>query len=677
MPIQRTYKAVIIFSILSGITALPIVVSELHAWEDGSLQNTYAAPDSDHFFIQHPQVEIGLSAKLEEDKKQVQDTETTTTEYEFRESMTISTKGWVYHPDLMTFRLAFTPQWQQESFRRSQSPSLSTESDQSENATIMAFDTGATLFNEKPLSVDLFASRKAEQIDFSNIRDSDIDSQRWGARLNYASPILPTSLSFTHHRSDQSGFYRSIEDRNEARLTLQHLAARSVTRLSLVHDHADGTTYTALGDSDVRIRATSAELTNAFFITDEPGPKLDSRLYGIRSEYNALDYDTRQISENLYWPHTKNLQTRYFATYSDRRFDDSDQTETCLGAGLTHLFRDRLTTTFNTSATMSDFSDSGENLYHSDLGLRYRHPFPWGSIEFGAAYDYSVTNRRGGQNIIPTELRLTLSTGTDSYLNHDNIITDSIMITDISGTVMYTLNIDYTIETLGTDVRISRTLTGAIADGQQVMARYNYRLDAGFDDSRFGQSYQIHLNLWSFLFLTYNHDRLDQSIESGRAPYDSRKDVINTIRLGLVSKWSETRLLYQKQDRNNGNSMDTRSLEQLFNFRPVQNLFVNVTGGVGTRTYIESDVDEHFYSLGTSIGWTPKWWCHLSLNGIRNSTYNSGKEALDYQIAAKVRLTYGLWTASVVYRLRDQNDPGMDYGLWRQEALVTLSRRLW
>jgi hypothetical protein len=302
---------------------------------------------------------------------------------------------------------------------------------------------------------------------------------------------------------------------------------------------------------------------------------------------------------------------------------------------------------------------------------------PWGSVELGAAYDYGVTRRSGTQNIIPTEERLALSTGTETFLDKEDVDLGSIVVTDITGATVYAENIDYQIETAGPVMRISRTLMGAISEDQQVTVHYSYRIDAAYDDSRFGQKYRFDLAMWSFVYLAYSHRRIDQDILSGEPPNDPLNDTSDTLRLSFVTKWSDTQLLYDKQDRSNDNSSVTRSVTQRINLRPARTLFLNFSGNIGDRDFPELDEEERFYLLGTTMGWTPESWCNFSLNCLRNNISGDQRDELNTEIATTVKLIYGIWTGSLSYRLRDQDDNQNGNSLWRQEVIIQFTRHLW
>jgi len=659
----RNIQTAFILIILVGM-ALPVAVSPLHAQDDG------------YFFIQRPKLGLGAYCRLRDEKRETFGDKNQYKDRKFRESLTLETNGWVYHPNLMEYRLFLEPTWQQETFRRTPT-ATNADPNNDEDTSLLAYDVEATLLKRKPVSLNLFADRNTGEIDYTNAPDADIERQSLGTRLNFASKTLPASIACIHRELDETGFYRTEEDRDEARLNIGHNAKKSVTQLNMRYDNTDRTTRTTFDATDMVSETLSTELSNVYYITDGDKIRLNSQLYNMQADYNDLDQSTWLISENLFWTHSKNLLTRYRADYNRREFGGSVNEEKRIGADLTHLLNDRLTTDVGVAAIINDFAGGSEDLYQSTLSLLYRRPIPWGSVELGAAYDYGITRRDGYQETIPTDERLTLSISSETFLDKENILLESIVVTDLTGTVVYTESIDYRIETVGPMVRISRTLLGAITDGQQVIAHYSYRVDTGYDDSRFGQKYQFSLALWSYLTLAYSHRRIDQTILSGEPTGDPLDDTSNTVRLSFVTKWSDTELLYDQQDRSNGNSSTTRSINQRFNFKFARTFYLTLFGNIGDREFPDFDDDEQFYSVGSSVSWMPRQWCHFSLNYLRNSISGDRRDELDSEVATSIKLRYGIWTGDFTYRLRDQNDKQYGDSLWRQEMIFTLTRHLW
>ena len=661
--------------ILMGKSRTTVIIFLLFWISFQTMVSQLYAQDAGRFYIQRPKLGLGGYYKLVDEERENPNNKTKTSDEKFRESMTVDTKGWIYHPNLMAFHLSFEPQWQQETFRQDEG-AVNPNNSYDRDTSLLAYDVGTTFLKHKPVSLNLFANRKTGQIDLTNAQDTDIESETYGTRLNFNNSTLPVSIALIHHKFEQTGFYQSDEDRDEAQVTIRHNSKKSVSQLKMLYNKSD-TTRTSFDTIDISSKMMSTEFTNSYLFTNDNRIRLDSQIYNINADYDGTDQNTLNFSENLFWTHSKNLLTRYRVNYSRHEFGDSVNEEKRLSAALTHHLFDKLTTDLGAAAAFNDFEGGSEDLYTSNLGFLYRQPFHAGSVELGTAFDYGITNRSGTPKIIPTETQLALSTATQTFLDKENVDLGSITVTDITGATVYTENIDYQVTTVGPLVRISRTLLGAIADGQQVTVHYNYRIDTAYDDSRFGQKYRFSLALWSFLYLAYSHYRIDQHIRSGEPPNDPLHDTTDTVRLSFVTKWSDTQFLYDKQDRSNDNSSVTRSITQRFTLRPARNFFLNLSGDIGDRNYTDLDEEERFYSMGSSIGWTPKSWCNFSLIYLRNKISGDLHDQLNTEFATTAKLIYGIWTGSVSYRLRDQDDKQNGDSLWRQEIIIQITRHLW
>jgi hypothetical protein len=653
-------NSVLILTVVAILVAVPIS----HALAEG------------FFFIEPPELGLGSSYEHEEEKRTLQDSETKTTTHDMRENVTIGTGGWVYHPNLMKYRFTLEPEWRQESFRKKRSETDSTQKSD-RDTSVLAYDIETTFLSQKPLSLDIFANRSTRKIDLSRTQDTDIDTETWGSRLKFSNPVLPVTVSYTNRTSDQAGFYDSDEDRDQLQVTIRHNAKRSTSGLNLLLDDTEKTTRTTLDVTDITSKTRNAEFTNTFLFTGDERVRLDSLLYLGRAEYNDVKMDTRLITENFFWTHSKNLLIQYTANFNRREVDTFETKENSHNALLTHHLGDYLTTNLGAGVSYYSYVGGDMDQYRSDLAVRYYRPIPWGNIELFTRYDYEKSNRGGTGRVIPIEERHVLTTGEETVLRETDIAVESIVVTDLTGTVVYAENIDYMIFEMGPDVRISRSLLGAIADGQEVSIRYNHHLDTGYDDTRFGQDYRLDLSLWSFLNVTLAHRRLDQTIDSGNPPAYPLDDTSTSVRLRLDTGWAETRFEYETIDRENGNSILTKSVRELIHWRGFGSLSLHFSGQYGEREFTDTHEEETFYSYGTDIGWTPMRWCSLRLTALRNNISGDRQDMEFWEVSPNIQLRYGVWKASVVYRLTDQEDREVVNALWRQRFYFVVSRALW
>jgi len=628
------------------------------------------------FYMTRPKLGLGTFYRYEEEERTLSDSTTESTTHDMREYVTLQADGWVIHPNLMGYRLAIQPEWRQESFRKSPLAAQEAQSPD-RDSSVTAYDVKATFLEQKPLSLDLFSNRTTRQIDHTDLPDTDVETRSWGSRLRFTNAVLPVTASYTNSASDRTGFYTTEEDREILQISIRHLLKRSVSGLNILRDDTRKTMRITADATDVRSDTTNAEFNNTLFFSGDERVRLDSLVYLGRTELDDVRIDSRMVTEKFYWAIGKNLLTQYTLNFNRRKAGDVVTDERGGNALLTHHLGERLTTTFGVGVASVDFDGGGEDRYRSDLGFDYRQPLPIGSIDLSASYHYDRTNRDASGKEISTQSRVVLTTGDEAVLGAENIDPDSIVVTDVGGGVVFTEGVDYQVFEAGSEVRISRSLLGAIPDGEEVLVHYNYRVDSAYEDSRFGQDYRFDLSLWSFMSLTGIHRRLDQRILSGEPPSGRMDGTENSLYLRFDVGWSETRFEYAIRDRKSGDATTVKSVRELINVAAFRRLFLNLSGLYGERDFTDIHASETFYTYGADIRWQLAWWCQAGLIGRRNHI-SGDLQRMDYsEFSPKIQLTYGLWKASLVYRLTDQQDLGIDNRLWRQRFYFTLDRALW
>ncbi|NOY67902.1 MAG: hypothetical protein GXP53_00180 [Deltaproteobacteria bacterium] len=638
------------------------------------------------FFIERPKLGLNTYYEFEEEKRQTPDTDTETVYHDMRESATIATKGWIYHPNLLAYHFFFMPGWRQEKFKDRQKISGTSQAS-SQDTTLLAYDVGATLLRNKPVTLDIFTKQSNWRIQSKQVQSTDMESATRGARLNFVNKTLPVSFGFVNSKSIQAGFYRYDENRDELRFNIRHNAKNSITELNILNYETSRTTAgiaTTPATFTIDSNTTNTELRNTLFINGDESVRLDSQVYDIREGHDDINSDSFLISENLFWTHDKNLDTRYGLKYSRRKFDGAVNMEKFIKAGLTHRLYNRLTTDLGADIAYNDFAGASEDRYRSNLGFNYRRAIPWGTIELGAAYNFGLTRRSGSANIIPTKERHVLTSATTTFLEQANAHVESIVVTDLTGAIVYIEDIDYRVRIIGSEAMISRIPLGAIVDGQEVIIQYTYLVDSDYDDSRFGQNYRVDMTLWSFFYFTYTHRRLEQSILSATPAFLSEDmsgiridDTFDSIQIRLDTGWSDTRFLYSNEDRRSGNSMITRSVREIISLRPFTHFSFNFSGHYGNRRFKELNAEEIFYNFGSSIGWKPKWWCDFNMVCTRNGISGDMQDTVFTEISPTLRLQYGIWSCRLSYELSDQRDKAYGSRRWAQRAYFVINRRLW
>jgi hypothetical protein len=258
---------------------------------------------------------------------------------------------------------------------------------------------------------------------------------------------------------------------------------------------------------------------------------------------------------------------------------------------------------------------------------------------------------------------------------NQNVDLNSIVVTDVTGTILYIENVDYTVQEIDSSVQISRTLVGAIADGQTVLVDYRFLSDPNFDDSVFGQAYDIQLYLWNALTLRYGYLRTDQNIVSGPPPENTVDDRAHAAEIRLNLGWTDTRFTYEDTDRSSDLSTTMWTASQTFRLRPVRRFLTDVTGSYGWTDFKDRGETQDQYGLSGRLFWVPAGWCRFRVEGSWQKISGDLQDTEDTNVTAALELSYRIWSGGIYYRRSDLRNN--DQKQIKNELRVEIIRLLW
>jgi hypothetical protein len=627
---------------------------------------------SRYFQVARPRLGLGLSYDFEEERRGEPGSQTRDTSNEFRQRLELETNGWIYHPALCKYSLRFVPEWIQ----------TLREADPGENSTDTSFQPlyaiDAFFLEPKPYTLHGFAERREIRLRsaFSQVSDTTIDTYGGDLRLKYQ--VLPTFFKYTHTDTDQSGFFESNGNRDDFQLSSSHAASNSSTNLSALYTDNEQTNNGAT----TKVKTVDGNLGNEYnFVVDRTKKLLSSLSYRwsetTLSDGSSSDASFFQIRENLFWRYTPKLYTDYLLSYQKSDTDGFDRDTTTLRARMQHLLYENLTTTAEVGAILNDTSAGRENIYDTGLNLIYQRAIPWGNVTLNADFDYVFTDRSGfDESVIQVnDEPHVLTTGVVTLLDNENVSTNTIVVTDVTGTIVYSVNVDYTIAQVGNFTRISRTTVGAIANGQTVLVDYQYTSDPTFDDTIFNQAYGIQFYLWNALTLAYRFRNANQHIVSGPHPDNPIDDTAHTAEIRLNLGWSDTRLNFEDTDRSSGISTTTWVASQTFRLRPVRRFFADVTGSYGMTDFKDTHQTQDQYGLSGRLFWTPTGWCRFRAEGFWNKISGDVQHTTDSSLSAGVEFSYRIWSGGIFYYFDDSKVEQASRK--RQAVRVEILRILW
>jgi hypothetical protein len=610
-----------------------------------------------YFALERPRLGFRFRYEFESEKRTSPTQDRDDIMHVFRESLSISTTGWVYHPYLLHFRLSFAPELKQ----RLQEQTRDNETDSDTTYDIFtAYDVEATFLEKKPYTLDLFGHRDESSVRTAFSERTERRSDRYGGRFSLKYPVLPVVLGYTHLDAKETGFFSSRLDNDTYSFTANK--GTKNTRTVMNASYSD-TNRTSSGGSKSETKNTNVDFRNNFKVTADGRVNLRSYALYRRAESTqsnqTRDRDDRffTVSGDLDWQHRENLRSSYTIDYDRKDSEDFDSERTIVSASLSHRLYENLDTSLLGRASHEDFTGGKRDSYAGSLDFHYRRRIPWGKLGIRVGHSYDYTERETDQDPIEVlDESHVLQDGVVTQLDNPNVILNTIVVTDVTNTIIYVEDQDYTIEVDDSFVRIIRTTFGSIQDGQRVLVDYVFIPDPPFDDGVLGQRYGIDLSLWSVLTLNYNFLRRDQNILSGPTPTNTIDDTVHTAQMRLDWRWTETKLTFEDEDRSSGISSRAWTARETLRFRPARQTSLSFSGFYGRREFFDRDQTEENYTIEGDIGWSPRRQLRLSVRGFGGINSGTSQDTEKIGASANVDWAFRIWRGRIRYTFSDEND---------------------
>ncbi|MDD3813195.1 MAG: hypothetical protein PHZ02_01005 [Desulfocapsaceae bacterium] len=623
---------------------------------------------SQYFFMKRPTIGGQFIYEFKDESQTHNSITTKDTYHKFKEKIAVKTVGWLYHPALMQYSLMIEPELTQATEKMNPGESANI------NSFSPDYSMTATFLEPKPYTLNVFANRQQEPVwaAFAGNTESIVDSFGATGQLKYK--ILPTTLGYTHTKTDQTGFYTSQDIYDNFNLSSQHQTEKSNTRLSSTYSEDQRNSE----NFETQIKTFNNSLFNNFHITDDNNVNLNSTLTYRTQESNWFDTQNIYLREQLNWRHRPNLQSNYSVSHTRQESTNFDSDMTALEARLTHLLYENLTTNIGSRTHQYTYSGGKENTANGFLNFSYRRPLSWTTLGLQTGWDYLYTDRSGftSTEVLVTNEMHSLSLSKEIYLNNYNVDINSVIVTNNSGTIVYIENIDYSVEKINDYVRIRRLPFGSITDGQIVSVNYRYSRDSEYDDALLTENYGFYFDLWHDWFFSYNFLRVTQNILSGQAPQNLVDDTVQSVDIRYDIGWSNTSLSYEDNNRLSAPAY-TRSEFQETLYYSAQWLYFSVKGYLGQTDYKDREETKDFYGGIATVDWMLSRWCKLRFEGYYDKTLGDFEETENIGMKAGLEFRYRIWTARLSYEITDQNYILTDSQRTEHLARLELIRIMW
>jgi hypothetical protein len=427
----------------------------------------------------------------------------------------LNTSSYLWDQDILLLDLggAYSPELRDETYI--------TIPDRSEVRTLKKIELKSTLFNNKPLTLQGFYDFDQNYYNRELLTNVRSNNQLWGGILMFNNKILPLTLTYRNQKWDQEETrtgrsFKMDQDLVEARAS-KSFGSRD--RSELVYAHHDYLyRYAEIHETAHLIDRFA--FNNSVFFDATRKYNLNSRFSWYKQE-GTTSFRRVEILEGLTMqlPH----QLRLMANFNLFNLKDQMQTWDQLRGRVSvqHRLFQSLTSKLYLEYTRINL-ETGNLHQESDsrggIDLKYSKKIPTGYLNLTYRFyrhGHISDGSSGILQVINEEHRI--SDGELSLLNKPYVIENSVMVKDVSGSLIYQLNFDYILIERGSYLEIQRVPGGLIPDGGTVYIDYTYEQPGSYsyaaNNNYFGASILLFKRL---IELYYSYSKQDYpKVEQG------------------------------------------------------------------------------------------------------------------------------------------------------------------
>jgi len=580
----------------------------------------------------------------------------------FAPTLGLNLRGSVYHPNFLEFNLEGQGGYvrQDESEHTKGAPALR----RTDESFLQSYNFNALFLREKPYAATFYAnkSHSIQQLDIFN--SVTVDTQGYGARLDYKEGPVPMSLNVRHIDQEQSDLnFRNSNEQNVLEYKASYEHGRGGTDLTYNFGQfsrrtSDGIKFSdqqinqniSLGDSERFGKHDQMSLTSAFYFNADDSTNFPSQ--------NIM------LQENFTVKHTPTLDSFYNYNFSDFSIGPIETRSHFASAALRHQLYDSLTSVFDINGGWTDTASINDASNIRTIGIGdsenyVKHLGAWGNLTLGNGIRFQHESHEGDVHQIPREPH-TIIDGNPEFLKQPNVTG----VDDVSSpddTKHYLRGIDYDLRTHGalTEIYIPITNTNGVRTlkfGDPIVVTYTIHPQGSGSSSSLGDQVRIRLDLWNGRLGFYSNLGWIKNFTSGNIVVENAF----STQSGVDYSWRWLRLGAEYETRDsNFISYEAKNFYQSLMFHPgvattlsfdTRERWINYSSGVRQTVQDYSFVTRFHERLTGHLDYSLEGGIRSQQGGFLEQTMAAARAELNYSI--------GKLSLSVNYQFNDNETSG-------------------
>lgn len=411
----------------------------------------------------------------------------------------LESSSFIAHPNLLKLDVGveFNPE---KRFRQ-----FSTIPNRSEVYTLGRLDIRTTLFQEKQFTVNAFVNLNQNIINRENLTSSRTNRAFWGGGFNYRNKVLPFLINYQEGSWEQveietgrtySYWQRNI--RGEASKSFYNLDKHILT---YSYDDYINKQYYA---SELHNQIHFVELTSTLPFSSKKNYNLNTNFSNL-SQRGTNDFNRFQalLNVNMQLPGNFTLNGSY--NYFDQQYPLFwlDQHRGKINIG--HQLFQSLRTNVFANYSLNKSSLYTENDSRIGFNVNYTKKLSFGRLNINYMYFHRVFSRQS--ELAPINIKNeehVLKDGEITLLDKPFIEEQTVVVKDITGIIIYQLNVDYILIIQNDFIEIKRLPGGMISNNSSVYVDYTATLPGSYAYQLNNQAFSASILLFkNFLEIYY------------------------------------------------------------------------------------------------------------------------------------------------------------------------------
>jgi len=354
--------------------------------------------------------------------------------------------------------------------------------DRNELNTLKKLYVRASFFQHNAFNFNMYGNINENYNNRENLTNLKASFKNLGGMLNYSNKIVPIMVSYSQGRGEQEEIqtgrdYITEQNNFETRAT-KSFGANDRNQFVFSHNEYTYEDNLLLSNQNqnsnmVKNNITRWSLYNNLFFDSKRNYSFNS-LVSNEKQIGNFNYERFQVLENVFLKLPENFNFSANYDFFDIKGDIQNSKQHNARATLSHQLYESLQTRVFFEYSTVNSTQYQENFRRAGLDIRYTKKIPLNGL---LSLSYRINSNKQDRESEVTSFFVqneeqTLSDGEIVLLDNQNVNTTTVVVRDITSTIVYQLNIDYVLIERNEFLEIQRILGGQIANNATVLIDY-------------------------------------------------------------------------------------------------------------------------------------------------------------------------------------------------------------